>query len=223
MIISHSHRFAFISTMKCATNSLTEALVREFDGVMPGDLHERRMALVPPGYFTFSVCRNPYTRAISLWWSTCMRNDLDRYGFRRACPEPDSLTGFMRWVNGLRTMPHELLLTQSEWHRHTRIDRFLKVEHLQAEFEALPFTRPGARLGLLNATTTEQQGVMDLRRLQAGDGDRALSTRPQRRRGEADEYLTAEAVGAIQRWAAEDFDRFGYARDPHAVLSLVPH
>ena len=64
---------------------------------------------------------------------------------------------------------------------------------------------------------------MDVRRLQAGDGDRALSTRPQRRRGEADEYLTAEAVVAIQRWAAEDFDRFGYARDPHAVLSLVPH
>lgn len=223
MIISHSHRFVFISTMKCATNSLTEALVRDFDGVMPGDLHERRMDLVPPGYFTFSVCRSPYTRAISLWWSTCMRNDLDRYGFRRACPDPDSLSGFMQWVASLRTVPHELLLTQSEWHRHTRIDRFLKVEQLQSAFEALPFTPPGARLGLLNATTTDQQGVMDLQRLRAGEGDRALSSRPQRRRGPAAEYLTPEAAEAIEHWAAEDFERFGYVRDPLAVRDLVAH
>ena len=221
MIISHSHRFAFISTMKCATNSLTQALIRDFDGVMPGGLHERRMELVPAGYFTFSVCRNPYTRAISLWWSTCMRNALDRYGFRQACADPDTLGGFMQWVNGLRTVPHELLLTQSQWHRDTRVDRFLKIEDLDAEFAALPFARPGASLGLLNATTTEQQGIMDLQRLQAGDGDLAFSTRPQRRRSAARDYLTPGAVEAVQAWAAEDFDRFGYSRDPQVVVDIA--
>lgn len=221
MIVSHSHRFVFISTMKCATNSLTQALVERYQGVMPGGLHERRMDWVPPGYFTFSVCRNPYTRAISLWWSTCMRNDLDRYGFRKACADPDSLEGFMQWMTSLADVPHDLLLTQSQWHRHTRIERFLKIENLAVEFAALPFVQPGATLGLLNATVTDEQGMVDVQQLKAGRGDRALSARPQRRRSAASDYLTPQAASLIRRWAAEDFERFGYPIDPRQVVDAA--
>lgn len=221
MIISHPHRFAFISTMKCATNSLTHALLTRYQGVMPGGLHERRMDWVPAGYFTFSVCRNPYTRAISLWWSTCMRHDLDRYGFRKACADPDSLAGFMRWLVGLQSLPHDLLLTQSQWHRHTRIDRFLKVEQLEAEFDALPFVQPGEKLAMINATVTDDQGLLDVKRLQDGQGDAALSARPQRRRGPAGEYLSDEAAALVRRWAAEDFERFGYSTDPRLAQDIA--
>lgn len=214
MIISHAHRFAFVSTMKCATNSLTHALLTRYQGVMPGGLHERRMDWVPAGYFTFSVCRNPYTRAISLWWSTCMRHDLDRYGFRKACADPDSLEGFMRWVVGLQALPHELLLTQSQWHRYTRVDLFLGVERLEAEFATLPFVQPGEKLGLLNATVTDAHETLNVERLKGGRGEDALAARPQRRRGPAREYLTPGASALVRRWAAEDFERFGYPVDP---------
>lgn len=218
MIISHRHRFAFVSTMKCATNSLTHALLVHYEGAMPGGLHERRMDWVPPGYFTFSVCRNPYTRAVSLWWSTCMRHDLDRYGFRKACADPDRLEGFMEWVVGLATVPHDLLLTQDEWHRHTRIDRFLKIEKLDAEFGTLPFVRAAERLGRFNATVTSEQGMLDLERLKADRNAAALSTRPQRQRAPVSAYLTPRATALIRQWAAEDFVRFGYSTDPqHAV------
>ncbi len=220
MIISQRHRFAFISTMKCATNSLTHALLTRYDGRMPGGLHERRMDWVPPGWFTFSVCRNPYTRAVSLWWSTCMRHDLDRYGFRKACADPDRLEGFMQWVLGLASLPHDLLLTQSEWHRHTRIDRFLRVEHLEAEFASLPFVQAGEKLELINATVTNEQGMMDVERLKADPSAATLSARPQRRREPASTYLTPSAVALIRQWAAEDFDRFGYATDPRLALDL---
>lgn len=220
MIISQRHRFAFISTMKCATNSLTHALLTRYQGAMPGDLHERRMDWVPPGYFTFSVCRNPYTRAVSLWWSTCMRHDLDRYGFRKTCADPDRLEGFMQWVLGLASVPHDLLLTQSEWHRHTRIDRFLRVEHLEAEFAALPFVPAGEKLEMINATVTDEQGMLDVERLKADRSAAALSARPQRRRESADAYLTPRAASLIRQWAAEDFVRFGYSTDPQLALEV---
>jgi hypothetical protein len=215
MIISHAHRFAFISTMKCATNSLTHVLMTRYGGVMPGGLHDRRMELVPPGAFTFSVCRNPYTRAVSIWWSTCMRHDLDRYGFRRACPDPDSFEGFMAWAVAQEAAPHELLITQSEWHRDTRIDRFLRLEQLDDEFGQLPFVAPGERLALLNATTTADQGLLDVTHLKAGDVVQALGARPQQRRAHVRTYLTPRAVDLVQAWAADDFARFGYALDPN--------
>lgn len=220
MIISHSHRFTFISTMKCATNSLTHLLLTKYDGTMPGELHDRRRELIPPGHFTFSVCRNPYTRAISVWWSTCMRHDLDRYGFRKACPEADSFEGFMAWVVSQPRPPHDLLITQSDWHRDTPIEVFLHVENLEAEFARLPFVPAPEKLGLLNATVTSDQHTVDFQRLREGAVAESLGSRPQRRRERAEVYLTPQAVGLVRRWAEEDFARFGYDLDPAKVHDI---
>ena len=72
----------FFSTMKCATNTLYE-LLPKVGGVQkwsvdnnPG-FHPRPVERMADVHFT--VCRNPYDRAVSIWASTCLRGG-DRYG-----------------------------------------------------------------------------------------------------------------------------------------------
>lgn len=194
MVISPTLKYAFVSTVKGGTNSLYQVLIEQFQGQRYGDFHCNDISQTERDWFLFTTCRNPYTRAVSVWYSTCMRGK-DRYYFRQMCPNPDSFEVFAEWAYLMQSQLHRLseaqqmlLMPQAVRHAGIPFHRILKLESLETEFARLPFVAgQTVKLPALNAT----QGQRD----QAGM------------------YLTERAIVAVQRWMDVDFQKYGYSRD----------
>lgn len=192
MIISIKHRFAFVSTVKGGTNSLYRVLNEHFEGARYGTFHHNDVSDIPPNWFLFTTCRNPYTRAVSVWYSSCMRGE-DRYGLRQLCPNPDSFEAFAEWaalmqsqLGRLTLAQQELLRTQTQHHAGIPFQRILRVEQLEQEFNTLPFVGANyIQIPELNST--------------------------QSLRSNTDEHLTDRAILAVRRWMQPDFDNYGYS------------
>ncbi|HBN75417.1 MAG TPA: hypothetical protein DD473_06290 [Planctomycetaceae bacterium] len=201
MVISPKYQYAFVSTVKGGTNSLYDVLTTHYEGVRYGDFHCNDVHEIPKTWLIFSTCRNPYVRAVSIWWSTCMRGK-DRYQFRQLCSNPDSFEEFAEWaaavqpeLQSMGDSQRQLLMTQSARHGEIKFDQILRMEHLKADFEALPFVQSHNReLPQLNPTVGQR-----------------LS---------AENYLTERAIAAVQNWMNDDFDRYGYSREVSLETSL---
>ncbi|MCG6155150.1 sulfotransferase family 2 domain-containing protein [Rubinisphaera margarita] len=201
MVISPKWQYAFVSTVKGGTNSLYEVLTSSYDGHRYGDFHCCDVSEIPSDWLLFTTCRNPYTRAVSIWWSTCMRGK-DRYQFRQMCENPDSFEAFARWAASVQ--PHlgdmsssqqQLLMTQSARHGDINFSTILRMEHLERDFAQLPFVMGrGGKLPQLNPTVGQRDG--------------------------AHTYLTEEAALAVQKWMGVDFDRYGYSREIAKIETL---
>ena len=193
MVISKSLKYAFVSTMKCGTNSMYEFLVKEHKGSRHGDFHCRDKSFFTPEWFTFTTVRDPYSRAVSIWWSTCKRHKMimtDRYKFRRKCKynnlDPNKFVDFMKWVVSVPVNKRQgLIQTQSQWHKDLDYDKVLKIENLASDFNELPFVK----------TKT-----MIMPRINSTFKDRLPH----------DDYLDKEVKKLIVEWAKDDFDRFDY-------------
>jgi hypothetical protein len=187
MMLSDKHRFAFSAITKTATQSVLQVLREHYHGYLEGGvaMHSMKPPARAAEYFTFTVCRNPYDRAVSLWWSTCKR-DVDKYGFRAKCPRADDFTSFMKWVATTRP-DHEL--TRPQWlHIHgVRIDRVLRFEHLADDFKSLPFYSGEPAEWPRNNTTIENRLPWQ-------------------------QYMSRDSVRWIHEWCGLDFDKFGYER-----------
>lgn len=198
MVISPTLKYAFVSTVKGGTNSLYQVLVSRYEGHRYGDFHHCDVSEIPDDWYLFSTCRNPYTRAVSIWYSTCMRGK-DRYQFREMCPNPDSFEQFAEWAALIQSQlwrmndaQQQLLMPQTQRHGNTRFNRILRMETLAQDFVHLPFVAEShVQLPLLNPT----QGQRD----------------------RASQYLTDRAINAVQQWMGIDFDRYGYSRSPEAL------
>lgn len=162
-------------------------LIDRYEGTRAGDFHCRDMRFSPKGSFVFTVCRNPYIRAVSIWWSTCMRGH-DRYGFRHACGNGDDFETFIVWAATQIKRP-PLIQNQTEWQYGLTFDRILHLEDLAHEFSLLPFIKEQTiEFPEMNTTLSNRQP--------------------------ARHYLTPLAIEAIKSWAKPDFDEFGYSRTP---------
>jgi len=86
----------FVSTMKCATNSLYAALPETGATRHGRGFHPRPSKRLRPLQWT--VVRNPYDRAVSIWASTCLRHG-DRYKakarIRSVGGDPESFDDFV--------------------------------------------------------------------------------------------------------------------------------
>lgn len=201
MVISPKFEYAFVSTVKGGTNSLYDILVKHYEGIRYGDFHCNDVHEIPPDWLIFTTCRNPYVRAVSIWWSTCMRGK-DRYQFRQLCTNPDSFEDFAEWAASVQADLHsmgdsqrQLLMTQSARHGEIEFDQILRMEQLETDFAALPFVQTLNRaIPQLNPTVGQR-----------------LS---------AENYLTERAIAAVQNWMSTDFDRYGYSREVSVESSL---
>lgn len=144
---------------------------------------------VPPEYadwFTWTIVRNPYARAVSIWWSTTVNPNNKRY-----CYKELGTTDFATFLRYLLGRPAALAgrsldLNQSAWLRPVRLDRIVKLESLPGGLEVLPFWRSGITLPWLNAS----------------DG-----------RGDWRQYIDDTTGPLIREWAGDDFDRYGYSQN----------
>lgn len=202
MRVSTSHRFIYISTPKAGTHTICRILKDHFPkGLKENGLHNNR---IPPCYHGFSrwtVVRNPFSRAASLWWSTCRLHPEDQYGARAGCGAEDDFPRFVRWLaalepRGRRQQP--LFLSQSDWLDPVQPIQTLHLEHLEEELQEMPWWREGIDLPELN-TTTEK-----IERQSNTEGSRILRPTWQ-------ELCQEEEVQElIVEWAGRDFELFGY-------------
>jgi len=152
MMINEKDKFIYVSTMKCGTNTMYLVLP-EYGFVSKGKFHDKRYNKYIEGnikdYRLFTLCRNPYTRAISIWWTSCIRDKqptVDKYFFRRDCERlgynPDVFNDFLQWVLDDREKNignFGLIASQREWHESIPFDYYIRIEDVVTEFNKLPF------------------------------------------------------------------------------------
>jgi len=201
MFISPHDKFVFVSTTKCATNSMWELLPKVFpdgyflvNGVLkkgsrPRPFHSN---VVPKEYrdlFTWSIVRNPYARAVSLWWSTTV--DPTKTLKQKYCYVELGTTDFTKFLHFLLTKPHMLVgrhlaITQTRWLRDVKLDRTLRLESLERDLITLPFWQPDIKVPVSN---------------------------PSHARKSWTHYMNEERAALIREWCDEDFNTFGYSRE----------
>ena len=171
--------------MKCGTYALY-AMLKHLGGIRVGGFHDNDPTLIPEGYFVFTVSRNPFTRAVSLWQNTCVKHD--QYCFRRFLEDYNDFTQFtellVRWKRK-QVSEHLLMVNQIHWHGHLTFNRILKLETLQNDFNDLPFITEPTPLPRLNIGNY----------------------------GDYRQFFTSEAVRNVLEWAADDFKKLGYMEE----------
>jgi len=186
--ISHKNRFVFVSMPKAGTNTLYDILREHYEVRHVGRYHNRKIPPECRKWFTWSIVRNPFQRAISLWWRT-VGAPRDQKRYFRFPSYPVGLVDFMySLVAGERRDGGHLRLNQTDRLRGLRVDRVIHLETLGEEFKTLPFyTGQPEKWPHLNIST----GLPD-----------------------EDSILTPEALSLIKKWAGPDFNNFGYSTNP---------
>ena len=204
MRINTEHRFVFVSTTKACTHTIYDILRTHFsEGLIERGFHSNRIPRQHQSYFRWTICRNPFARAVSIWWSACRLDHRNHYKFRTRCGAVDDFEKFIVWLAS--TSPQErsrepLMMNQSEWHKRVEPIHAIKVEELAEGLAKLPFWKPNIEIPQLNTT---DQKILDQEKRDGGIIIRASMKT----------LLTDEAKEAVIRWADEDFDRFGYSRE----------
>lgn len=155
MMVCNSPSFVFIAIPKTGTRTIYDFLEKKYNVTLVED----HLVIVPASFrdrYTFTVVRNPYDRACSAWWSTCMRGK-DRYGFINAFKKhglPNTLLSFLTIVRknyfGGKCMPAK---GQYEYLSCNRIDYILRFEMLNNDFNHLEFLQNDVVLNGINETT----------------------------------------------------------------------
>lgn len=193
-------QYVFCSTPKAATHTLFALLQKQFGGkhmchvlghAEYGYYHGRH---VPQGFekqFRFTSVRNPYSRAVSIWW--CLANKEPYCNQYPAVMGGSEFKDFARWiakhwrenVNNKDLNGTSMLMPQHEWHSVNKYDDILHVENMEAEFNALPFVK-------------EHIEVPD-------DWSFKKDRKP------AWEYYDQETADYIRDWEGRSFNDYGYA------------
>lgn len=204
MIIQRDSQWVFLGPPKCATTTMHQELVLPpWNGqyAVQWQQHDMTIPAECLDYFTFATVRDPYERAMSLYWHYL--RDVRRYRGQQAGLPPDEARRAMELPTAdymledfldMATAGYMSEIAQPDGHffthiisdylRDVRVDATLRVEWLEDDFERLPFV---------------SDHVSDFRVVNAPG------------RGKWATHRTAQAVKLIGEWAAEDFERYGYA------------
>lgn len=201
MIISDKHRFIFMCIPKTAT-MMMEQILKPYGGVyhngQPWARHPNRISSQYKDYFTFCMIRNPYSRAVSLWFSAITSYPKFKYGIvetygKEFMPFLEMLT--TPRVNGqFNGLP---MVSMSSFLENVKIDSFLRFENLRKDIVNLPFW----------------------------EGDAPTFSRNVRghlRPHWSLYYRDSKRVECVRQWAKKDFEQFGYSVEiPTDKNSLV--
>jgi hypothetical protein len=139
----------------------------------------------------WTIVRNPYDRAVSLYGSTALREG-DMYKVKKECgsSEPDFET-FIRkcllvpkdnWKNVRNTTNKYLFRNQYSWISSGIVDTFVHLENLEEEVYNL--------IGI--QIPKEKENKSD--------------------RGSWEEYINPIVIELLNEWAGEDFKEYGYEK-----------
>jgi len=200
MIIGTHHKYVFVSTPKAATHALNRVLFRQYGGEFyirmltgqtTGPMHPFHFNMVPEqymGWTIFTAVRNPFARAVSLWWHI-KTTEPAKSIFHEMLGGDD----FGLFAQYLRSFPRgplthwwDCCIPQAAWLHvnDQRYARVLRVETLEKDFAKLPFAKTSVHIPMANS--------------------RVASRKPWWT------YYDNYSQNAIRAWADEDFSSFGY-------------
>ena len=198
----HGH-WLFFSTMKNATHSMYEAL-KSMPGVkwaghpamgfhsLPMNINHQGLAVkkIRLEPIQWTVVRNPYSRAVSIWSSTCVRGDAKYQQWRDAITaaggDHQSFKDFVKHI--LIAKPRirvpQLYWPQHQWIGKVDCDCTIQLEHLARELN----DKLGIQLKIPTLNRSDHKHWTEY-------------------------YKDDEGLAIlVQRWAGDDFERYGYER-----------
>jgi len=191
MFVCREQKILFLAIPKTGTRSIYDFLSRYFLGSKYKE-HCYEIPLEFAEFFTFCVVRNPYDRAVSQWWSTCMRAG-DQYQYLdkiRKMGLTNSLSSFLKVIEvhgwGMERGPLRVALPQNVYARNNP-NRILRFETLESDFRTLPFVEEGMTLGMLNTTK-------------------------ERRIHNWESIIDSESIALVNKLYGEDFEAGGYEK-----------
>jgi hypothetical protein len=151
MRVSEKYKFVFVSLPKGASQTIYRVLGKWYPPIKGYGMHS---AKVPPQfekYFTWTIVRNPYSRAFSQWWHSVGSGSTRPNGKRHLPELPDGMPfkEYIPWLVSPKQNPQPSgpgrRHVQSQTCRLTlfRQDRVLRFEELESGFYSLPFVEEG--------------------------------------------------------------------------------
>jgi|GEM_PF-6461817 len=204
MILLPTYRVIYISCERTGTFSMFKVLRDWYGGVQYieplqcggfeywtscGNNHARIVPSSCNDWFKFGTCRNPYSRAVSIWW-VCTHNIRHETGQVRLPGFEDmSFPCFAKWLTERLVVPGvTMLLPQHIWYHGLDVEQYIHVERMSEECQTLPFWQKPKHVEAASNRTCHLH-------------------KPWR------EYYDKAAQAYIEEWAGEDFEQFGYSRD----------
>ena len=186
VMIGEENKFAFVSCPKTGTHTMYEVLPR-FGGKRFAGMHHRRVPRGATGFCKFGIVRNPYSRAVSAWWSNVQRPLRSGAVPRQRGLHGHDLIHFAEYLLTQSEHPGkpQLFGNQSRWYHGTPLDVMLRTETLEQDFNRLPFVGEHVTLPMINAS----EGCGPWR-----------------------DYMTPAIVELLDEWAEPDFAKYGYER-----------
>ena len=194
MFVSIKHKILFVAIPKTATRSIYDSMEKHFGGV-PVDDHQKWIPKKYKDFYTFTVIRNPYYRAISIWWSTCKRNNDIRGYIANYLQEDNTFVNFMRYIPQISHDNPGRVVTQpqSNWLRGKDFDKMIPFEEVDEAWLTMPFNPTHIPLPKLNPTITVTKGNPNVR-------------------SQYDNYLCPESISLVNNYFHEDFELTGYLK-----------
>ena len=185
MIISHKYELVFVTTPKAG--SLTGfTLMRDYFEAVGKFNHRRNIPSGVTKYHSFTFVRNPYERFCSVFNA---RVAMKQPQFIKQVPEKakSSMEAFASWMINF-TPPADSIsgvyTSQSYWHKKSSVKEFIHIEDAAKVF-------------------TERYPELNIKFPHAR----------QRKHKAWDDVKTDELTLLINKWAGEDFERFGYKKE----------
>ena len=198
MVVSESRKYAFVSSIKCGTNTMYEFLTKHMNGTrLDGDFHRSDCeSYINRGFYVFTTVRDPYERAMSLWTSMIQRahaNGHDRYGLIRSCPDAlHRFEPFAKWLaSEWSHQPQRSLKPLAIHHMQTHVQSYVKLEELRVGFSRLPIVQ-------------EEEAIM------IRCGQIPFSSRNSSNGFRPDKGISKEACAILKPWAGIDCEKYGY-------------
>jgi hypothetical protein len=177
-----------------------QLLTEKFDGERHGNYHCNIVPSEASNYFKFCTVRSPYNKLASAWSFIQNKDAIHREQVKELMKRPITLINFMEWVakergnmlayalNGLKIgaslTPTHIYIDQRL--SGIKMDAHLQIENIDTQFSELPFV----------------DEKIDVPKVFSMSGNDYYTT--------WDDIAFPEVIALANKWAGEDFDRFGY-------------
>tara|TARA_Y100000310_G_scaffold321995_1_gene380450 strand:- start:179 stop:727 length:549 start_codon:yes stop_codon:yes gene_type:complete len=163
------HGYLYFPVPKCGSTSLRTILGNFYGSIVVGiDWYASEL---PPEYeasTSFTVVRNPYTRAISIWRHFIFGSLAYRYKYK--AKDLENFGTFLKWLATRKNHLNRIAWTMTKHLADVPLDRIIRLENVEAGFKNLPFYNGDPKVfpvlnksaGTIELTPTTRQLIYEI-------------------------------------------------------------